>query len=209
MTEEKFVNKKGNIELEPTKIGIDQPERVYKRIYSIAPVLSQVYLRKLGMFCTSSLGNDIYHLKEVVDMLLNEIGEERVVDELKKDESENKKKNKELGDNWEKFKKKFDRMDVLLSDIKATYDLIENKKFSKITKENEREFIRKNKKIALFKQDIYTLFVFLIKATSLQRMTINSESFKVLERSYKVIGAVPSRRPMQPIQSPEVEISHE
>lgn len=179
------------------------------KIYDTSHVLTQAYLRKIAQWATSSLGNDIYYLKEVVDMLLNEIGEDKVVDMLKQDDSENKKKNNKLGEEWDKFKKSWKRLDILLSEVKPVYDLIENKKFDKINKENEREFIKKSKKISLLRQDVYTLFVFLIKSTNLQRYSIPSDAWKIIERSYKVVGASPQRI-LAPPTNPEVPvISHE
>jgi len=180
-----------------------------KKIFPISSDLMQVYRRKFGMFGSSSLGNDLYFLKEIMDMAIPEIGEDKLVEELKNDESSNKKRNRDLGENWDKFQIKFKKFGVLLAEVKSTYDLIEKKSFSKITTEQERRFIRASMKIPLLTPEIYTLAVFINWHTPLHRMSIDSESWKIIERQYKIIGAIPPRRHTMPQVNPEIEVSRE
>ena len=166
--------------------------------------LSQTYLRLWGYFCSTYFGNDIYRLKEYVDLSINDFGEERVVEMLKKDEGHNSKRCKEIGENWEHVKKKLILFDKRLSQAKVFYDKIEKKEFKKISDKNVRDALKMAKKIPLIKPDIYTLAIFFMKNSSLQRMSIPSEAFKVMERSYKVVEY--GKRPLRHFQNNEIHI---
>jgi len=152
-----------------------------KQILNVSPLLMPIYTRKLGIYCSGYLGNDIYYLKEFVDIFINEIGENKVVEMLKNDNSENSKRCNLIGDNWDNFKSKMLKFDILLGKAKGFYDKIENKKFTKVTEKDVKEFMRLVKKIPLIKQDLYTIMIFLIKNTTLQRMSIPPDAFKILE----------------------------
>lgn len=179
-----------------------------RKIISISPVLAQLYLRKLAQFGSSYFGNDVYALKEFVDVCMNEVGVEKLIEMLKMDEGENKERNRYLGNNWEKIQLRLNKFDKMVSIAKPLYDKVENKKFTKISEKDVKDAIRASSKISIIKQDVYTLAVFLIKNSTLQRMTVPSDAWKILERTHKIIGA-PQRRPVTPQQNPEIEISKE
>ena len=155
-----------------------------EKIKTINPLLSQIFLRKWGMFCSTYLGNDLYYLKEYVDMAINDLGEEKVIEMLKNNDGDNKKRCNEIGNDWDNFRKKLNKFDRLLNKTKGFYDKIEDKKFTKINERDIKEFMRLCMKLPLIKQDLYTLAVFLINNTSLHRMTVPTEAFKILEHKH-------------------------
>lgn len=152
-----------------------------KKIFTVTPMLFQIYQRKWGMFASSILGSDIYYLKEYIDLAINEIGEENFVKLLKEDDSENKSRTNQIGNNWEKVKISLNKFDVLLNKTKGFYDKLEDKAYKKVNEKNIKDFLKQAKRIPLIKQDIYTLAVFLVRNTSLRLATIPPEAFKVLD----------------------------
>jgi hypothetical protein len=154
-----------------------------KNLISSPPSIYQLYLRKLGAFGSSIFGNDLYFLKEFVDLGIQDFGEERVIEMLKNDNSPNSKRCKEIAENWEDVKRDFRIFDIRLTRAKGFYDKIEKKDFSKINDKDVEEFMGYSKRISFIKEDIYTLAVFLIRNSPLQKQTIPSDAWKVLEHS--------------------------
>ena len=152
-------------------------------LISSPAIIYQLYHRKLGAFGSSTIGNDLYYLKEFVDLGIQDFGEDRIVEMLKADESKNSRRCRELGENWKMVSKRLKYFDIALNKSKGFYDKVEKKDFSKIDDKDVKNFLRLARKISLIKQDIYTLAIFLIKNSPLQKQTIPSEAWKILEHT--------------------------
>lgn len=165
---------------------------------SITPIFGELALRKIAQFGSSYLGNDIYYMKEFIDLMINIVGEDKLIELLKNDDSDNKKRNNEIGKNWnEPFgtKRKLIEFDIIVEKTKASYDILEDKTLNKIKDLKYEDFINKAKKIPAIKPDLYSLFVFLINCSSIQRMTIKPEWYKILEhRGNRSIGELEKKR---------------
>ena len=151
---------------------------------NLNPTFTQIAQRKIAFFCSSTIGNDLYYLKEFVDLMINVIGEEELILLLKNDKSNNSKRNKLIAEKWNKpngIKNSLKKFDKLIEQTKSAYDLLEDKSLKKKDKPDYFKLISKAKKISIIKPDIYSLFVFLVNCTSLQRMTIPQEYYKILE----------------------------
>lgn len=148
---------------------------------NLNPTFTQISQRKIAFFCSSVLGNDIYYMKEFIDLMINVFGEEELLKLLKNDKS---KLNKKIGEDWNKpkgMKKSLKNFDKLIEQTKSAYDLLEDKSLKKKGTPDYTKLMSKAKKIPAIKPDVYSLFVFFINNTSLQRMTIPQEYYKILE----------------------------
>ena len=154
-------------------------EKIKKEIESISPPVSQMVLYKLGSYCSERLSVDIYYLMESVNLLVSHIGEEKL-----------KKMYQKEGKNWDEIKVKLDQLNKLVTQSKIFYDAIQDKKFERkisdktITKTQayfRKYFAKTASKISLMQRDLYDLFIFLVKHTTVQQQTIRVEAFKVLE----------------------------
>lgn len=150
-------------------------------------IYDKLALKKLAMWGSSNLGNDIYYLKEFIDMMINVIGEDKLVKMLQEDKSTNATRTNYLGNNWLKVKKKLKEFDEIVEKSKSAYDLLEDKTMKKKDKDLS-VFNEKAKKIPMIKEDVYTLFIFLISNTSLNIRTIPSEFWKILEYKGSRLG---------------------
>lgn len=161
-------------------------------------IFTQIGLRKIAYFCSSTLGNDLYFLKEFIEVMINVIGEEKLITMLKDDISSNSKVNKQIGENWFKsngMKKKLIELDRIIEQTKCAYDLLEDKTLKDTKKPSYKNFIKKCKKVPMIKPELYSLFVFLVNSSSIKRMSINPEYFKVLEsRQFKMAGEFDKKR---------------
>lgn len=160
-------------------------------------IFTQLSLRKIAYFSSSVLGNDIYFLREYIDVMINVIGEEKLIEMLLKDDSPNSKKNKEIGENWYKnkgMKKMLRNFDRIIEETKSAYDFVEDKTLKK-RDVNFSRFSSKAKKIPMIKPEIYALFVFLVKNTSINRMTIPPEYYRIVEHvGYRSLGDLKKKR---------------
>lgn len=144
---------------------------------SLSPVITQIVERKLGMFCSSAFGNDLYYLLEAMNTLISAVGENEVKIEWEKS-----------GKNWDKFILKLNNLNKLSTKVKIYYDALQNKKLDK-KPENEVQkyirtyFIRCASKIAVMQRDIFDMFLFLVNITTIKNKTITSDAFKILEHS--------------------------
>jgi len=165
---------------------------------SLNPTITQIAQRKIAFFASSHLSNDLYFLKEFIDLMINVVGEEELIALLKKDDGTNSKRNNEIAKNWNKpngIKKTLKKFDKLIEQTKSVYDLIEDKSLKKKEKSDYSKLTSKAKKISVIKPDIYSLFVFLVNCTSLNRMTIPQEYYKILEhRGNKPIQGFDKKR---------------
>lgn len=165
----------------------------------ISPLITQVALRNLGMYCSSYLANDLYFFMEAVHLLVADIGDVNLT-----------KLFQESGKDWTVTKKRIEEIDKKIMAMKVFYDALEDKKFAHKDKENilKKYFVKTASKIALMQTEIYELFVFLVKSSTLQRMTIPQDAFKILEHiGFKKIELDKRRAPNQmPQQSPSPEV---
>ena len=164
---------------------------------------SQFALRKIAYASSSTLGNDLYFLKEFVDMMVNVIGEDAVIELLKKNNSGNKTNLNRIGKEWNEqtgMKRKLIKLDKIIEKTKASYDLLDDKTLKKKDVKYEN-FKEKAKKISVIKPDLFALFVFLVNSTSISRMTIPQEYFKHLEhRQSRSVGDLDKRRVGDPVR---------
>lgn len=148
-----------------------------EKLKNISPIVSQMVLRKLGMFCSERLSIDLYYLIEAINLIIPDLGEPYI-----------KRKYEEQGKDWEQMKKDLDLINKQLNKAKVFYDALEDKSFKKAEKKDPEKaihhfFIKNVSKIAIMQRKLFDLFIFLIKTSSIQRLQIDSESFKVLEHS--------------------------
>lgn len=143
-------------------------------IKPIEPLIGQIIYRVLGNYASTYNGNDIYYLVKYIYIQMNQLGEEFVKEEWEK-----------RGHNWERTKKNLLKMDKKATEVKSFYDTIEDKRFDLKDKEKviKKYYMETASKIPLISQEIYELFIFLVKLSSIQRQTIPPECFKILEHS--------------------------
>lgn len=156
-----------------------EDENKSNRIKSVSPIISQIVLRKLGMYCSERLNVDLYYLLESINLLISEVGEDFMIEKYK----ERKK-------DWNVIRAKLDDINVKVVRVKTFYDPIADKKFSKVPLRNndskveimlKSHFLKVGKKLALMQRDLYDVFVLLVNETTIQRQQIKSEAFKILE----------------------------
>lgn len=155
---------------------------------NIPPLLDQIALTKLGIFCSERLSNDLYSLVEVINLLLPTFNQEL----LKKGFEETYGKG-----SFEISMRKLKKMKKLISSSKTFYDAISDKSLVKksvvlksgmdsidnlIQKVFRKYFYKTASKIELINQEVYNLFVFLIVNCSIKRRQIKAEYFKNLEQ---------------------------
>lgn len=147
------------------------------------PQMMQLISRKLGLYASTYLGNDGYHLLSALRLMKEYTGEEYL-----------KKYYPDWNDkNW----KKILRLATILNREKKLYDLIEDKKFEKADKEidKKREFINKARKVPLIEEEVFKLFIFLVKNSNLKRHTIPNEAFKIIEHTGKKAFELDKKKP--------------
>jgi len=154
-------------------------------IKSIQPLISQMFLTKVGLFCSERLSIDIVHLNQAIDLLLPTFDLEEAEIEYDKKFGEG---------SWKIVMKKKGKLVKRLAESKLFYDTLENKSFSKrvsikaksltetIQEILQRFFHKTSSKIAVMQMDIYNLFVFLVSYSQVQRMQVRAEYFKNLEQ---------------------------
>lgn len=150
---------------------------------SLSPAITQLCLRKLALYGSSVLGNDIYYLKEFNDIIISSIGEDVLVNMLKSDVSRNSRILNKIGNNWylsNGMKRKLEKFDKIIEDTKSSYDVLEDKKLEKKNK-GYSNFVSKSSRLPAIKSDFYALFNFLVESTSISNKTIPPEFFKILE----------------------------
>lgn len=161
-------------------------------------VISQIAMKKIAYFGGSTLGNDIYYMKEFIDILINVIGENRLINLLSKDESENRNINNRIGEDWFKsngMKRKLLKFDKKIDETKRTYDILDTNDLKKKDTPNFKNFLENAGNISPIKPDLYSLFVFIISCSSIQKMSIRTEDFKVMQqKGYRSAGELNKRK---------------
>ncbi len=161
----------------------------------INQVFSQIALKKLAYFGGSTLGNDVYYMKEFLDMMINIIGEEKLVKLLKDDNSPNKAVTNRIGNSWADFKKQLIKFDRKVDETKRAYDTLDTNDFKKKDTPNYKQFLENAENISMIKPDLYALFVFVISCTSIQKMNIRNEDFKIFQqKGYRATGELDKRK---------------
>ena len=150
-----------------------------EKIKSVSPIVSQIVLKKLGMYSSERLSVDIYYLLECVNLLIPDLGEDYI-----------KKRYEEQGKNWDEIKTRLNKINKYISKVKTFYDPIKDKKFeksfidpSKTQLMFKRYFFKTAGKVALIQKELYDLFIFLVKISTLQKQTIPSDAFKIIEHT--------------------------
>lgn len=149
-----------------------------KDLVEIISPTSLILIRKLALSFSSWIGDDLYHLNGFAHYLINIIGEKKVIKYMYSDESDNKDRLKEFADNFENFKKKWKKFDVVITKAKGYWDKIENKKFDKINDKDLREYCKYAKYVPLMIDDLMTLTIFMISKTSIRRLSVPSDAWK-------------------------------
>lgn len=143
-------------------------------LITLPPNLQQRILRLVGLADSTYLGNDMYYRCRIVDLLIHWIGEEYLNKEFKKE-----------GKNWEEMKKQISFVAKKVAKTKPLYDLIEDKKFAKVEDKynNKQAFAKEASRIPLINNPITYMYVWFLKRTSLQRLQVPSENYKILEHT--------------------------
>lgn len=168
-----------------------------KNLIQIPEGMDEILMRTLAYFGSTYLNNDLFYLKRFIDMMINIVGKEKLIQMLKEDNSENKKRLNEIGNNFDKFEKESIELDRLINLAKGFYDNIEDKKFNDIDKDEKRisNFMRYAKNISPIKPDIYSLAIFLWDISSLKKKTFKSEYWRILEhRGFRAVGEFKQKR---------------
>jgi len=165
---------------------------------NINPLFATTIVQKLGLYCSSYSGNDLYYLKEAVTLMINLFGEENLVEMLKKDESSNKNIVRKIGEDWHKpqgMKKQLRKISEILEKTNKAYSILEDKTLKKDerAKVQYKHFIQQSKQFPKIENDFYALFVFLVQNSSIQQMNISSQYLKVLEQG-RTFGGVNKER---------------
>jgi hypothetical protein len=166
-------------------------------IINIEYNIKNILLRKIAYYGSAHAGNDIYFMIESIRILVDYIGEEKVIEMLKTDDSQNKNRTNKLGNDFNIFWNKFKKLSVHINRAKGIYDKIEDKRFAEINKKQEKDYLRAIKKISLIDDEIYTLFVFLITKTDLIKGFIRPEWWKIPEHTKLEKLKVTDTKPMQ------------
>lgn len=151
---------------------------------NFSPLLVQMLTRRLGMFGSTYLGNDVYYLYSSVMLMWEHVGEKYM---------------KQNYPDWDaRLPKRLAKLSKVVHKCKWAWDLLEDKKFKEIDKEiGKKEEIRNySVKISLLETDLYKLFVFFIKNSNLQRNTIPNDAWKILEHIGKRPFELERKKPM-------------
>lgn len=160
------------------------------KLININQITSQLIKRKLALYSSTYLGNDIYYLFEAVDMIMKVFGE----DSCKKVLGEEKYKESKNILNYFKLSS---------TKVKSYYDPIENKTFWKNKKMDEVQsvirnyFISTSSKMSLLHDKLWEILIPLINSCTLRNQEIGIELFKILEhRGHRTID-LSRRRPIE------------
>lgn len=163
-------------------------------VQPIPPLISQMFLKKAGMFCSERLSTDIVYLNECIDLLIPTFNIEQISKEYEKIFGK---------ESWKKVMLKRRKLVKRLAESKVFYDALSDQSFlkkyvgstieEKIQRTFKKFFLKTSSKIFLMQSDIYNLGVFLVTKSSIQRMQIKNEYFKNLEEREKEIKKIGSK----------------
>jgi len=167
-------------------------------LIGVNQVFSQIALKKLAYFGGSTLGNDIYYMKEFLDLMINIIGEDKLIHLLMSDSSNNKSVNNRLGNQWNEskgIKNRLKKFDKIVDKTKRAYDCLNSIDIKKKDTKDYKYYIKNAESISMIKPDMNSLLVFIIDNCSIQKMTIKDEDFKrIYNKGYKSFGDFDKRR---------------
>lgn len=167
------------------------------------PIANQMLVRKWACYATTKFADDIFYLYEFIDICLCDMGEDNIVEMLKKEDGNNKTRLNKLGNNWDSFMHKYRRARELVSKAKVLYDKIEGKIFSKIENKDEINFLNFLQKIDIIQQDFYSLAFFLLSKSAIRGQTITAQDWKLVENIGLKKLEVTSRKPLLEVNSNE------
>jgi len=140
---------------------------------ALSQIESQTCLTKLAYYVSERMSVDLYYLVEVIYHLISIVGEKKLETEYP---------------DYLKVKKKLEKLSKVMGKSKKFYDIISDKNFKTKFKEMDEfqkflnnEFIQVSSKIPALQLDVYKLFHYLVKETSLQSQTIRQDMLKILE----------------------------
>ncbi len=134
-------------------------------------------MRKLAKLASSFLGDDIYHFNQFTHYLFNLIGEEKVKKLLINNDSENKVRLNKIGNDFDKFLRKWKKFDILITNCKGYWDKIETREFKKITDKDLKEYSRYARYIPYFIDDLFSVSIYMISISSIRNMSFPSDAF--------------------------------
>lgn len=157
-------------------------------------ILNQEFRRKWAYYGATYLGNDLFYLKEFVDLCIQDLGEEETKQELIDYQGSNEKKLNKIGKDWDDFLLRYKAFGRKIIEAKGFYDKIEKKDFTKIESKDVLDFLGLSKRIPLIQDEIYALAIFFLKMSRVKDNTIQEAEWKVLEHSgLKKIEVRPKR----------------
>ena len=147
-----------------------------EKLSVMIPIIRQQLHRKLGMWASSSLSDDLYFLREAVTIFMSDIGDGPLKEHYK--------------ENYDDVIKKFNRLGVRLEKVKIYHDSIKDKSMEEKDKEAEikKIYFKALSKIPLMDKLLYDMLMVYIKKSSVQYQKIPNEDFKHFEREYKIIN---------------------
>jgi len=164
-----------------------------EKIKNIAPAIRQLIIRDLGKYGGNSGVNKFFFLLNVIDSLITHIGENVVITEFDKEmkklkEFQKKSNHSTLYDrlqSWEHVTRVLDNLRPRLSEIQFAYDDISDKKFKEKMSEPAKKLNYKKliKKVSPYQVELYFVFNFLMKISSIQHQTIPPQAFTTPEMS--------------------------
>lgn len=157
-----------------------------KKLINIPIIQGHQIIRQLGMYCSTSMGVELYYYFNVYHLLISCLGEEFYKKELEK-----------INKDWEKVKRNLIKLEKKVMAVKTFYDALEDKRFERKNKEKEikRYFIKVASKIPTISQDLYDVVYIGLINTTLHRQTIPADAFRILE--HKVTRIDLARKPIQ------------
>jgi hypothetical protein len=158
---------------------------------SIPPLISQMILTKLGLYCSERMSIDLYYLVEAINLILPNSDINVLREKYNSSYATEKKINP-----FDDVLKKLKRINILIVNSKTFYDALSDKSLTrrigiiKSPSQNEEDINRIFKKywhktsseICLVNTELYNLFVFLVCNSSIQSQSIKAEYFKNLEQ---------------------------
>lgn len=141
-----------------------------RTIYPISPMVSQLIIWDLGMFCSSHGLDKYFYQLNAIDKLVNSIGEENVVKELEKANITRK---------WEEMTNRINEIRPIINEIKIRYDDIRKKEENnKADTEKRIEYRKLSRQISPYEFDLYFIFIFLINLTPIVSKTIPAQAMQ-------------------------------
>lgn len=163
-------------------------EKKEERI-EITGATSVLLLRKLARFSADFFGSDIYHFNQFSHYLLNLIGEDKIRKLLVNNNSDNKTKLNAIGNDFDKFKRRWRNFDELITKCKGYWDKIETREFKKITDKDLKDYSRYAQEVPYFLDDLFAITIYMISISSIRNMGFPSDAFQnqySLGRTFKI-----------------------